>query len=487
MDTDSVRGVLPAVSTAGARAARPSRRTLVDKLRTADARKIRQWARDRLSAARTRAAWHAARLRLVAYEALPLRGPLPPGSLSIAASRQFFRDDHLQLKLFARHGPIFKLFWTSGDLKVCIVGLQYGRELLNRHRDCLRVVAGDLTSLVPGDYLRVMSPEIHPRYRAAFTGVLRTDLVAGQEEGVRRIVRTELDALAAADNGREALASRLHAALDRISLRVLSLIVLGLEPASTEFPALEAGYRRLGPDGHVAPIGPEQRAAYHAIRAIVLQVIAAVRQGDDAQYADSVLRRLARSAEEIDETIVGNAIYMVERGRHDVRDLLRWVVKHLSDHPAVVADLRSACATSGGGRALSEACVLETLRLEQAELLLRKAIAPFTLDGYYVPEGSWVCALLRESHRNPACFPEPDRYRPQRFIERTYTLNEYAPFGFGEHQCIGRALNVRAGAVFVEELATRYDWTVAGDGPRVFGPFHWKPSAKFAIDLRRRA
>ena len=483
MKADGVR-----LATADADRMRSPRRTSLDKLRTADARKIRQWARDRLRDAGTRAAWHAARLRWLTYEAFPVRGRLPPGSLAITAARQFFRDDHLQLKLFALHGPIFKLFWTSGDLKICVVGLQYARELLNRHRSCLRVVSGDLTSLVPGDYLRVMNPEIHPRYRSVFVSALRSDLVAGQEAKVRWIVRTELDALAATSDAHEMLAQRLHDALDRISIRVLSLIVLGIDPNAAVFPALEAGYRRLGPDGHVAPIGPEQRAAYHAIRAVVLQIIAAVRRGDDEACADSVLLRLARnSTQEIDETIVGNAIYMVERGRHDVRDLLRWVVKHLSDHPAVVAELRAACATPDGGGPLSEACLLETLRLEQAELLLRKATAPFMLDGYYVPKGSWVCALLRESHRNPACFPEPDRYRPQRFLERTYTLNEYAPFGFGEHQCIGRTLNVRAGAVFVEELATRYDWTVAADGPRVFGPFHWKPSPAFAIDLRRRA
>jgi cytochrome P450 len=467
---------------------RSSRSPLVEKLRTVDARKLRQWTRDRLRDAGTRAAWHAARLRMLAYEALPFNGRLPPGSLAITASRQFFRDDRLQLKLFARHGPIFKLFWTSGDLKICIVGLQYARELLSRHSGCLRVVSGDLTSLVPGDYLRVMSPEIHPRYRSVFAGALRGDLVAGQEAEVRRIVRSELEAFAAASNGREALAEHLHAALDRISIRMLSLIVLGIAPDAAEFPALEADYRRLGPDGYVAPVGPEQHAAYTAIRAVVLQVVAAMRRGDDARYGDSILRRLARSsAQEIDETIVGNAIYMVERGRHDLRDLLCWVVKHLSDHPAVVADLRATYARPGADGGLSEACVQETLRLEQAELLLRKAIVPFTLEGYYVPKGSWVCALLRESHRDPAHFPEPDRYRPRRFLERTYTVNEYAPFGFGDHQCIGRTLNLRAGATFVEELATGYDWTVVGDGPRVFGPFHWKPSASFAIDLRRRA
>jgi cytochrome P450 len=310
--------------------------------------------------------------------------------------------------------------------------------------------------------------------------------VAGHEAEFRRIIRTELDGLAAARTGTETLAERLHSALDNISIRLLSLTVLGIAPDALEFPALVSDYRRLGPDGYVAAVGPAQRDAYAAIRAVVLHVAAAMRTRDDGGYCDSVLARLVRnSAQEIDDTIIGNAIYMVERGRHDLRDLLRWIVKHLSDHPAVVADVRAICARPGADRRLSEACVQETLRLEQAELLLRRATAPFTLEGYHVPKGSWVCALLRESHRDPAHFPEPDRYRPERFLERTYTVNEYAPFGFGDHQCLGRTFNLRAGATFVEELATGYDWTVVGDGPRVFGPFHWKPSASFAIALRR--
>ncbi|HKU84889.1 MAG TPA: cytochrome P450 [Casimicrobiaceae bacterium] len=423
---------------------------------------------------------------MLAYEALPFRGRLPPGPLAITATRRFFRDDQLQLKLFARHGPVFKFFWTSGDLKVCIVGLQYARELLNRHRSSLRVVSGDLTSLFPGDYLRVMPAKIHSRYRSAFAGALRNDLVAGHEADFRRIIRTELDALAGVGTHDETLAERLHSTLDRISIRLLSLTVLGVAPDAPEFPALEVEYRRLGPGGYVAAVGPGQRDAYAAIRAVVLRVAAARRSGDSAGYRDSVLARLARNPEQvIDDTIVGNAIYMVERGRHDLRDLLRWVVKHLSDHPSVVAEVRAVCAEPGADRRLSEACVQETLRLEQAELLLRKATVPFTLEGYHVPKGSWVCALMRESHRDPAHFPEPERYRPERFLERTYTVNEYAPFGIGDHQCLGRTFNLRAGATFVEEISTGYDWTTVGDGPRVFGPFHWKPSASFAIALRR--
>jgi cytochrome P450 len=92
---------------------------------------------------------------------------------------------------------------------------------------------------------------------------------------------------------------------------------------------------------------------------------------------------------------------------------------------------------------------------------------------------------MRETHRDPAVFPEPDRFRPQRFLERRYSADEYAPFGLGEHQCIAGSLVVSVAAAFVEELVGRYAWSVIADGPRQYQPgrFHWEPSPGFAIRL----
>ncbi len=461
-------------------------RTLVRRLAGADLRKLTRWTTNSVVSASNRLRWHGARLRMQVYEALAPRGTLPPGSLAASSSRDAHLDDKFYLKQFQRHGRIFKLFWGSGHLKICLVGFDYARGLLQQHHARLHPVTIDLTPLVPNEYLRSMRPEIHPQYRGAFSKGLRKDLVTELEPEFRQFVRDELDGLAALQEP-ASLARGLHEVLDHVCIKILVRFVLGVRPDSGWFPSLCRTYRRLGPGDYVAPIGPEQKAAYPIIRDLVGKIVQAHREDGNQGVGDSLIGRMIHAPDSsVDETVIGNAIYMVERGRHDLRDLLWWCTRHLSDHPAVVTELREADAARGTNSRLAEACVLETLRLEQAEVLVRKALAPLTLDGYRIPKGSWVCILMRESHRDANVFPDPDAYRPQRFLDRVYSANEYAPFGLDEHHCIGRALVVTIGTLFVQELVAGYEWSIAGDGPRVFGPLHWQPSPSFAIDLRPR-
>jgi cytochrome P450 family 110 len=42
-------------------------------------------------------------------------------------------------------------------------------------------------------------------------------------------------------------------------------------------------------------------------------------------------------------------------------------------------------------------------------------------------------------HHRPDVFPEPNRFRPERFLERQYSLYEYMPFGGGNRRCLGMA------------------------------------------------
>ncbi len=40
-------------------------------------------------------------------------------------------------------------------------------------------------------------------------------------------------------------------------------------------------------------------------------------------------------------------------------------------------------------------------------------------------------------HRRADLYPEPGRFRPERFLERQYASHEYFPFGGGARTCIG--------------------------------------------------
>jgi len=380
---------------------------------------------------------------------------MPPGSLAACCFREATRDDRFYLRALDRYGPLFKLFWGSGDLKVCVVGFPLGRRLLSRCRAWLHPVSTDITQVVPAEYLRAMDPKIHPHYRHLFMGAFRDDLVSASEPVIRDIIRRELDGLACKAEAEHSPPDQLDLALNRIATRILLLVVLGGQPETAITAKLEALYQRLGPHGYVANIGSEQLAAFAEIQALVLQILQSV---SDSSLSDGVLRRLARmeSADKVDDTIIGNVIYMAERGRHDLRDLLRWVLKYLSDNPAVVAEVRASLGRPGADPRLAEACVLETLRLDQAEVINRKAMQAFEFDGYHIPKGSWISILMREPHRDPANFAEPERFRPQRFLERSYSADQYAPFGIDEHQCIARFLVSRVGTIFVEELVGGY-------------------------------
>jgi cytochrome P450 len=385
-------------------------------------------------------------------------------------------DDEFYLKLQRKHGPVFKLFWGSRDLKISVVGFDRGRRLLLKNREVLNPVNTDIRPVVPHGYLRIMRGEIHGYYRRMFRSALDNDLIDSWSDRFRGLIRSELSRLAGRDN-EDNLAQGLSETLNRIVTKSLLALIFGLEPENPGADRLYRMYCELGPKGYIEDVGHNQAKVYKAIRRHVLD-------GDTATRSDCVIQRVFAddSSRESDETAVGNAIYMVERGRHDLRDLLRWVIKHLCDNHVTVIELRERMEDSQDVTRLAQACIMETLRMEQAETVNRQATESFNFEGYHVPRNSWVSVLLRETHRS-AIFDAPHAYRPKRFLEHEYSANEYSPFGLDAHQCIAGSFVVTFGGIFVEELVKGFCWDIVGDGPRHWGHFHWQPAPSFAIRL----
>jgi cytochrome P450 len=44
-------------------------------------------------------------------------------------------------------------------------------------------------------------------------------------------------------------------------------------------------------------------------------------------------------------------------------------------------------------------------------------------------------------HQDPALYPDPDEFCPERFLERRYTAFEFLPFGGGHRRCLGAHLS----------------------------------------------
>jgi cytochrome P450 len=403
---------------------------------------------------------------------LRLSPSLPPGSLGPRGIARFGNHSFYQ-RAFQRYGPVFKVLWNR-NLTICIVGFDRARRLLAIHGRVLAQLTIDITPLVPMGFLRGMAEEQHDRYRPLILTAMRNELAAACGGLLRELIRSELAELArCAKETVQADRRVLTPCLHRLATRCLLIAFFGERPGDDLFATLERGFDSLSTDGVVVHIGDAQRRGFADLQACTKTLFEHSRSTNRA--AVCVLDRLSAQHDEraIDDTMIGNLIYMVELGRYDIRSLLRWVIKHLSDHPT--ADV-----------SLARACVLETLRLEQIDALNRIATVNFEFDGFRIPAGAAVRVLLRESHRDPAAFETPDAYRPCRFATIAPASRNYAPFGLGEHRCVAAEFVLDFATMCVEELLTGFTWTVASDGASEKLSHAWEPANNFEIALRPR-
>ncbi len=82
----------------------------------------------------------------------------------------------------------------------------------------------------------------------------------------------------------------------------------------------------------------------------------------------------------------------------------------------------------------------ETLRLKPPCLsALRVLKVPLTLGRYQFAAGTTLIISIYLTHRRTDLYPRPERFEPERFLGRKFSLYEYLPFGGGNRVCLGRS------------------------------------------------
>jgi len=91
-----------------------------------------------------------------------------------------------------------------------------------------------------------------------------------------------------------------------------------------------------------------------------------------------------------------------------------------------------------------EAVVKETLRWHPVVPLglPHATVDDDIYEGYYIPKGSTVIANAWAMSQDPVTFPEPEKFKPERFLgEKGRSVDELSfAFGFGRRVCVGRYL-----------------------------------------------
>ena len=406
---------------------------------------------------------------------------LPPG-LADPFDRNMRFNQRYTLERAARLGPIFKVWWNGGHT-TCILGHARARRLLLAKEDALRGATIDLRPLFSIGHLRAMQGETHRKYRRKFVEALNAMSVETHEPALREWIRTGLEAMLGGRHSgtveREDLRLRLRTMTMGIMLRVL----LGVTPQSREYAELTQQYRNFGPEAPVWTIRHSQRAAFAEISRVVAHLAGDTCNHSQRGGCPSALAHLV-AQNELDETAAGNLIYMVESSHFDLYSLWTWILQHLAANPDWATRFRAEI-DAPRLRTLAEAIVFETLRLEQSEAVNRVATSNIVFDGYRIPPNTVVRACLWEGHKDPRVFTDPFAFEPNRFVDRSWSIEEFAPFGLDKHRCIAAEFVVSVSALFIEVLLSEYRVALAAVGPPRLGAFHWEPGPDLAIVLSR--
>ena len=179
---------------------------------------------------------------------------------------------------------------------------------------------------------------------------------------------------------------------------------------------------------------------------LLREEIAARRLDPQLDEREDVLSQLVRAGETDDEELRDQIMTLLLAGHETTTTGLAWTFERLLRHPDALA---RACESARGGKdgddaaddAYLDAVVQETLRIRPViPAVLRQLQAPVQLGAWQLPAGVTVMPAVKLLHSDPALFAEPERFRPERFLDdgegSTYT---WIPFGGGRRRCLGAA------------------------------------------------
>jgi cytochrome P450 len=171
-----------------------------------------------------------------------------------------------------------------------------------------------------------------------------------------------------------------------------------------------------------------------------------------------------------DDEIRDELITIMQGGHETTAAVLAWALYELGRHPEILSKLRDELESSGAATDPSAVIKLpylgavcdETVRLHPILAECARVLTePLEILGHTIPSGDALVISIVAIHHDPELYPEPNRFNPQRFIERTYSRTEFLPFGGAHRRCLGAALSEYETRISLAEMVLAWDFETA--------------------------
>jgi cytochrome P450 len=205
--------------------------------------------------------------------------------------------------------------------------------------------------------------------------------------------------------------------------------------------ALEAMRRDLGP---LSPWGRFVRERDRVDRLIYDEIAARRREPDGETRRDILALLLAARDEDgrplTERELRDELITLLLAGHETTATSIGWAFERLLRTPAALERLTTE-ARAGDGTEYVDAVVKETLRVRPVVTEVFRAPArPTELGGYlFAPRTQLAVSILLVQYDPRLYPPDPEAFRPERFLEGAPEPYTWIPFGGGVRRCLGAA------------------------------------------------
>jgi cytochrome P450 family 110 len=105
----------------------------------------------------------------------------------------------------------------------------------------------------------------------------------------------------------------------------------------------------------------------------------------------------------------------------------------------------------------------ETMRIYPVSVMTLPRVVqePVELLGHQLELGTIVVGCIHLAHRRTDLYPQPEEFRPERFLERQFSPYEFLPFGGGARGCIGQALATFEMKLVLATILSKYQLSLA--------------------------
>jgi len=423
--------------------------------------------------------------------------PLPPGPPLPTA---------LQTLLWARR-PVELLEWCNeryGDMFT--MRLPAGTLVLVSHPDSIkRVFTGDPEQLRAGEVNAVIGPVVgensvltldgapHLRHRKMMLPPFRGERMRVYASTMQEITARSVD------GWQENAAFRLRPHAQSITLDVILRTVFGIDEAD-QLAELRDELRRLldlggspfstllfiqGFRKDLGFLTPYHRFLTHLRRSndLIYRQIARRRREAlaTAEKRSDVLALMLEARDDRgrplrDVELRDELVTLLLAGHETTASALCWAFERVLATPRVYAKLREELDNVVGTEPLTpehlprleylEATINEALRLRPIlPMVGRKLRTPLTLGSYELPSGAIVAPSIYLTHRRPDIYPEPNEFRPERFVGERPDPYAWLPFGGGIRRCLGMAFALYEMKVVMATILNRVELELAQPAP----------------------